>query len=101
MEEGGLNGARNLDKPAIPVFDDISKIRNREDKKLVFAVDADSSLHDFYWRYDRGMIPYDSTIKISSPGGSGGSSEAISEEEKAKYKDVHLYEITFSNKGGW
>ena len=96
---GGITGERSLDKPAIPLFDDISKIKNRENKKIVFAVDADSSFHDFYWKYDRGMIAYDSTIKISSPG-FGGAQEPISEEEKAKYKDVHLYEISFSNKGG-
>ncbi|MBL7727048.1 MAG: M1 family metallopeptidase, partial [Dinghuibacter sp.] len=29
-------------------FDDISKIRNREDKNITFAVDADKSLVDFY-----------------------------------------------------
>ncbi|MDE3144919.1 MAG: M1 family metallopeptidase, partial [Bacteroidota bacterium] len=90
---GGLGGERKLDKPSIPMFDDISKIRNREDKKIVFATDADTSLHDFYWKYDRGIIPYDSTIKITAPS-FGGAQEALSAEEKAKYKDVNLYEIT-------
>jgi len=94
------NGPRGLDKPAIPTFDDISKIRNREDKKIVFLTDADTSLHDFYWKYDRGIIPYDSTIKVTAPAFGGGTPEPLSAEEKAKYKDVHLYEITFSNKGG-
>lgn len=68
-------------------------------KKIVFATDADTSLHDFYWKYDRGIIPYDSTIKITAPS-FGGTPEPLSAEEKAKYKDVNLYEITFSNKGG-
>lgn len=94
------SGPRNLDKPAIPTFDDISKIRNRADKKIVFLADADTSLHDFYWKYDRGIIPYDSTIKVAAPSFGGGTPEPLSAEEKAKYKDVHLYEITFSNKGG-
>jgi len=97
---GNMNrGPRSLDKPAIPTFDDISKIRNREDKKIVFAVDADTSLHDFYWKYDHGIIPYDSTIKYT-PAPFGGPQEPLSADEIAKYKDVNLYEITFSNKGG-
>ena len=40
-------------KPILNTFDDISKIRNRDDKKIVFATDADPALKDFYWRYDR------------------------------------------------
>lgn len=99
---GGNAGSHNLDKPAVPTFDDISKIRNREDKNIIFYTDADTSLHDFYWKYDRDIIPYDSTIKIDAPAMAGGrpSIPALTEEEKAKYKDVNLYEIKFSNKGG-
>jgi hypothetical protein len=100
----GFGGGNNngLPKPMIPTFDDISKIRNREDKNIVFATDADTSLRDFYWRYDRGLEPYDSITKITpAPGGfGGGASEPLSAEDKAKYADVHLYEIAFSNKGG-
>ena len=88
----------SIAKPLVNAFEDISKIRNREDKKIVFAVDADQSLRDFYWNYDRGNPPYDSTIKI--PIGSGGGRENITAEEKNKYANTHLYEITFSNKGG-
>ena len=95
----GGGGTRSIDKPAVPTFDDISKIRNRADKKIIFLADADTSLHDFYWKYDRAIIPYDSSIKVTSPS-FGGAQEPLSEEEKAKYKDAHLYEITFSNKGG-
>ena len=46
-------------KPILNSFDDISKIRNREDKNIVFATDADLSLRDFYWRYDRGLAKVD------------------------------------------
>ena len=96
----GGGGPRGLDKPAIPTFDDISKIRNRADKKIVFLADADTTLHDFYWKYDRGIIAYDSSIKVAGPSFGGVTPEPLSAEDKAKYKDVHLYEITFSNKGG-
>jgi hypothetical protein len=87
-----------IDRPALNAFEDISKIRNREDKSIVFQTDADTSLRDFYWRYARGLEPYDSVTRVPVP--SFGTPEALSDAEKAKYKDLHLYEITFSNKGG-
>ena len=102
---GGLgmmnNGPRGIDKPAIPLFDDISKIRNRDDKKIVFATDADTALRDFYWKYDRGIEPYDSTFKQTAAAPAPGTTpEPLTDAEKAKYADYHLYEISFSNKGG-
>jgi hypothetical protein len=100
---GGMGGRAggmkmSIDKPTLNRFEDISKIRNREDKSIIFATDADTSLRDFYWRYARGIEPYDSVTKNSMP--SFGSPEALSNEEKASYSNVHLYEITFANKGG-
>src|SRR5262249_13030471 len=89
---------RSLDKPMVTAFDDLSKQRNRNDKNITFATDADTSLHDFYWRYDGGLKKYDSTqyeVKIPA-----GGPESLSDEEKAKYGNRHQYELTFSNKGG-
>ena len=94
----GGSGARGMDKPQVPAFDDISKVRNRADKSIVFLTDADTSLRDFYWRYDRGIEPYDTATK--QPAMNFGAPEALTDEEKAKYADVNLYEITFLNKGG-
>ncbi|TAH09858.1 MAG: M1 family peptidase [Sphingobacteriia bacterium] len=79
-------------------FDDISKMRNRADKNIQFLVDIDTTLRDFYWRYTRGFEPYDSTVKVAPP--SFPAPEQLSVEEKAKYKDVNMYEVSFSNKGG-
>lgn len=86
-----------LAKPAINPFDDISKIRNRQDKNIVFETDRDTSLRDFYWKYDREIEKYDTTKYpvVVSP-----QTESLDEEGKKKYGDKHLYEITFSNKGG-
>ena len=96
---GGMNaGGRGLDKPAVNAFEDISKIRNRTDKSIVFLTDADTTLRDFYWKYDRGMEPYDSVTKQPAP--SYGAPSALADDEKAKYADANLYEITFLNKGG-
>lgn len=94
-----LRSQRNIDKPLVNSFEDISKIRNREDKSIVFAVDADTSLRDFYWKYDRGIIAYDSTIKVPLAN-NGGGRDSLTSDEKNKYANTHLYEITFSNKGG-
>ncbi len=89
---------RNVEKPQVNAFEDISKIRNREDKRINFATDADTTLRDFYWRYARGLEPYDTTqIEVNF---SGGGSEKLTNEEKALYSNLHQYELTFSNKGG-
>ena len=89
---------RSLDKPLVHNFEDISKIRNRNDKSIVFLTDADTTLRDFYWKYDRGIVPYDSVTK--QPAISFGAPEALTDAEKAKYANVHLYEVSFLNKGG-
>jgi len=95
---GGMGAARGMDKPQVPEFDDISKVRNRADKSIVFLTDSDTTLRDFYWRYDRGIEPYDTAAK--QPAMNFGAPEALTDAEKAKYSDVNLYEITFLNKGG-
>ncbi len=90
----------SLTKPNVNSFEDISKIRNRENKSIIFEVDADTSLRDFYWKYDRGIIAYDSSLKIPITALGGGNRDNLTDAEKAKYANTHLYEIAFSNKGG-
>jgi hypothetical protein len=98
---GNAGGTRKVPvaKPALNTFDDISKIRNREDKKIVFATDADESLRDFYWRYDRGLAKVDSTpFEITSP---PAVADTFSEAQRFHLAgSKYLYELTFSNKGG-
>ena len=88
---------RNLDKPRVNSFEDVSKIRNREDKNITFLTDADTSLRDFYWKYDRNIEKYDSTkyAVTLSP-----QNEELDTEGKSKYENKNVYELTFSNKGG-
>ena len=102
--EGGnrtTNGSTNtqpVSKPQLNSFDDISKIRNREDKRIVFAVDADTSLRDFYWRYDRGLAKVDETphsVTIPAYTDSFTTAEKVSLAGSKFY-----YELTMSNKGG-
>ncbi len=86
-----------LRKPAGSTFDDISKVRNREDKNITFAVDADTTLRDFYWRYNRGLEPYD-TSRYPVP--VTGNQEPMDDALKQKLAGKYFYECTFSNKGG-
>ncbi|HEV7780834.1 MAG TPA: M1 family metallopeptidase [Chitinophagaceae bacterium] len=89
---------RSIDKPQVPTFDDISKIRNREDKNIKFQTDADTANRDFYWRYARGIEAYDSTkYEVKVP---GSQPDGLTDAEKQKYENKNMYELTFSNKGG-
>ena len=88
---------RKLDKPQLNSFEDISKVRNREDKNVKFLTDADTTLRDFYWRYARGIEPYDTTTySVTVP----VRTEGLNDEEKRKVAGKHFYELSFSNKGG-
>ena len=86
-------------KPIQNSFDDISKIRNREDKNIIFETDADLSLRDFYWRYDRGLAKVDTaatTVTIPA-----STTEVLTPEQKTQIAGgKNLYELTFSNVGG-
>jgi hypothetical protein len=88
---------RSLPKPYVNGFEDLSKIRNKTDKNIVFETDKDTALQDFYWKYDRALEKYDTTkypIVIKA------QTEALDEEGKKKYGSKHLYEVSFTNKGG-
>lgn len=95
----GPRGGRqvSLAKPLVPAFDDISKVRNRDDKNIHFLTDADTTLRDFYWKYDRGIEPYDSIYKFK---GAAFTFDSLDEAEKAKYAGKYLYQVSFTNKGG-
>jgi hypothetical protein len=87
-------------KPMLNSFDDISKVRNREDKNILFATDADLSLRDFYWKYDRGLVNIDTTGKTAVNNTAAITEELTPEEKKKIAGGKNMYELTFSNKGG-
>ncbi|MDB5202439.1 MAG: family metallopeptidase [Ferruginibacter sp.] len=96
---GGENTiTQNVAKPLLNSFDDISKIRNREDKNIQFATDVDVNLRDFYWRYDRGQARVDETpMKITIP----ANTDTFTTEQKVQLAGGKtIYELSFSNKGG-
>ncbi|MBD0333323.1 MAG: M1 family peptidase, partial [Chitinophagaceae bacterium] len=88
---------QNLAAPQVPAFDDISKVRNRSEASIKFLTDTDTSLRDFYWKYARGLEPYDtSQYAVAIP----SNLEMIEDSVKQKFKYKYFYELTFSNKGG-
>jgi hypothetical protein len=104
---GGRGGARpggnKVAAPLVNNFDDISKIRNREDKKIQFYVDKDTTVRDFYWKYDRGLASVDSSKfrdMTKAKTMADRAPEAFTDEDKAKYANKFFYELNFSNKGG-
>lgn len=101
---GNRTGARpsiRVDKPAVNAFEDISKIRNRENNNIKFYTDKDLEARDFYWKYDRGLVQIDTTL-AARPATQPARlpMEEFTAEEKAKYADKFFYELNFSNKGG-
>lgn len=88
---------RKLAGPQVNAFEDISKIRNREDKNIQFLTDADTTLRDFYWKYDRGIEPYDST-SVAVPNNENNT--PLTEEEKKEITSKAFYQLYFTNKGG-
>ncbi|QES90975.1 M1 family peptidase [Rhizosphaericola mali] len=94
---GRIKPSKSVDAPILPKYDDISKIRNREDKSIHFLTDQDTSLQDFYWKYDRGIIMYDSTVKVPE---TKYELEELTGEDKTDWKNKFIYELHFTNKGG-
>lgn len=85
-----------VDKPLVNSFEDLSKIRNREDKNITFYVDKDKEVQDFYYRYDRGQEKvstkeYTTKLDATLP---------LDAKDKEKFKNITAYQIDFLNKGG-
>ncbi|MCD0479412.1 M1 family metallopeptidase [Chryseobacterium sp. LC2016-29] len=86
-----------VEEPLQNPFEDISKVRNKEDKTIAFEVDKDKDLQDFYYRYDRGQEKVDTnkeyTLKTEG-------NIALDKKEQEKLKNINAYQIDFVNKGG-
>jgi len=78
----------------IKPFDDISKIRNR-DEGIKFLVDQDTSLRDFYTNYHAYEVMPTETITNTL------YTDTLSSQEKANLVGSDfIYELNFTNKGG-
>ncbi|WP_316832355.1 M1 family metallopeptidase [Pedobacter aquatilis] len=87
-----------IDRPAVNAFQDISKIRNREDKKISFYADKNPAAQDFYYKYDRGLVSVDTTTAIKTQ--AALPLDVVPSNEQQKYENKFFYELDFSNKGG-
>ncbi|WP_419869858.1 M1 family metallopeptidase [Chryseobacterium sp. CT-SW4] len=87
-----------VEKPLLNDFEDISKIRNREDKNITFYVDKDKDLQDFYYRYDRGQEKVDNNKEYSSI--PHNNKAPLDKKEKDQIQKITAYQIDFANKGG-
>ncbi|SFG61430.1 M1 family metallopeptidase [Pedobacter insulae] len=95
------NRPQRVDPPAVNAFEDISKIRNRQDNNIKFYTDKDLAARDFYWKYDRGLVQIDSTLGSKTAAQPNRlPMEEFTDEEKAKYGNKFFYELNFTNKGG-
>lgn len=86
-----------VEKPLVNSFEDLSKIRNREDKNIKFYVEGDKDLQDFYYRYDRGQEKLDNNKQYTIKTEAG---LPLDTRDKEKFKNITGYQIDFVNKGG-
>ncbi len=91
---------KQIDKPIVNDFEDISKIRNRQDPSIKFYTDKDLAARDFYWKYARDLVQTDTTGLADKTKPKRLPMENFTEEEKVKYGNKFFYELNFSNKGG-
>lgn len=86
-----LDDASNIKSFEHPEFEAVNATRNREDKSITFATDADTTLRDFYY-YNRNADAQLAQSRIPGP--------APDTANKSKWLNKNFYELTFSNKGG-
>ena len=92
-----VEGKYKVEKPLQNEFEDISKIRNKEDKTITFEVEKDKDLQDFYYRYNRDKEKVDGN-KLYSLKEEGNSS--VDKKDQDKLKNITAYQVDFVNKGG-
>lgn len=92
-----VEGKYKVEEPLQNPFEDISKIRNKEDKTITFEVEKDKELQDFYYRYNRDQEKVDGN-KLYSLKEEGNSS--VDKKDQDKLKNITAYQVDFVNKGG-
>lgn len=87
-----LNDAANAAAFQRQEFNAVHKLRNKEDKSIVYATDADTSLRDYYY-YNP-----DADGKFAQQ--QREASIPVDNENKGKWANKNFYELSFTNKGG-
>lgn len=89
-----LDADKNMASMQAAEFESISKVRNRNDKKISYYTDADTTLRDFYY-YNRSA-----DMKMMQDMMQQQLDAQKDKENYKQWEDKNLYELTFSNKGG-
>ncbi|MFN5020054.1 MAG: M1 family metallopeptidase [bacterium] len=89
-----LDANKNMASMKAPEFETISKVRNREDKNLIYYTNTDTTLRDYYY-YNRGA-----DAKMFQDMAQQQLDAQKDNANYAAWEDKHFYELQFSNKGG-
>lgn len=89
-----MNNAQNAALFRVQPFEQIGKQRNKDDKSITFATDADTSLRDFYY-YNRNA----DAIYAQQQRENGIAANA-DKENATQWANKNFYELTFNNLGG-
>jgi hypothetical protein len=82
-----------------PAFEHIGIGRNAADKRITFAVDADTSLRDFYY-HNRSGDDDEALFRRMMRGRQQEEGEPVSDSLRKIWASKHFYELSFSNLGG-
>ena len=107
------NGKGKNGVTAVPTseFQHVSKLRNKA-AGIQFAVDRDTSLRDFYYYYNPAKDTAGAAARAALAAQGQPKQETVvrdlykdytllSPQEMKAYENAYLYEITFTNKGGF
>ena len=89
-----LDANKNMASMKTPEFETISKVRNREDKNLIYYTNTDTTLRDYYY-YNR-----NADAKMFQDMAQQQLEAQKDNANYAAWEDKHFYELQFSNKGG-
>ncbi len=89
-----LDAEKNAESLKSTEFESISKMRNRDEKKIIFSTDTDTTLRDFYY-YNR-----NADVKMYQEMAQQRIEGNKDKENYSRWQDKNIYELTFGNKGG-
>lgn len=108
---GNGKGKNGVTSVPVSEFQHVSKLRNKA-AGIQFAVDRDTSLRDFYYYYNPAKDTVGAAARAALAAQGQPKSETavrdlykdytlLTPDEMKAYENAYLYEITFTNKGGF
>lgn len=81
-------------------FKHLGQLRNAQDKSITFAVDADTSLRDFYYHNRSGDDDEAMFRRMMMPQAPSAGPDKAMDSLKAIWANKNFYELSFRNAGG-